>query len=117
MVRLKLGLSLARLSGVGIGTIADATGSFVAATIESLMRTVAIRRVACLFTLAKMARLCFFCCKDNGCEVGTVFMLAIAKRLVLRKPTRAVSVLLSFDQLDFFWPCVCDFGFVHVVSF
>jgi len=74
---------------------------------------VAIGRVAGLFALAVVSRFGLFGFKNDRRKIGA-FMFAIAERLVLRKPTRAVCVFLAGFDFDLFWETSCDFWFVHV---
>lgn len=66
-----------------------------------------------MFALAKVSSFGLFGFKNDGRKT-CAFVIAIAKRLVLRMPTRAVCVFLSGFKLDLLWKAGSDFGFVHV---
>lgn len=76
------------------------------------MRTVAERRIIGLLTLAQMRRLGFFSGENVRHEIGAL-VRSVAKRLRVRKTTRAERVLLSLFQFDRFGLGCGNFWFIH----
>ena len=76
------------------------------------MCPVTLWSVAGMFALAKVGSFRFFSFKNDRREI-CVFMIAIAKRLILRMATRAIGIFLAGFQVHLFGKAGGNFGLVH----
>ena len=77
------------------------------------MSAIAIRTGVGMLALAEVSRFGLFAFKNDGSELRPL-MFAIAKRLVVGKPTRAPRVFFSRFKFDLFRAVIGNFGQIHL---